>query len=220
MSVPTHQQDLIALLEERGFVHQCTDRDGLAAHLAAGPATAYLGFDATADSLHVGHLQGLMLMRWLQKAGHRPLLLIGGATTDRRSELPRFEPADPHRGADPGQYRRHRPGLLALRRTARRQPGEQRRMAGRHRLPGVPRPGRPALLDQPLADLRRHQAAPGPRAFAVVPRVRLHPAAGLRLRRTVAPARLHCNSAAPTSGRTSSAAWSCRDARAAPNCSA
>ncbi|NPW19253.1 tyrosine-type recombinase/integrase [Pseudomonas aeruginosa] len=81
MSVPTHQQDLIALLEERGFVHQCTDRDGLAAHLAAGPATAYLGFDATADSLHVGHLQGLMLMRWLQKAGHRPLLLIGGATT-------------------------------------------------------------------------------------------------------------------------------------------
>ena len=81
MSVPTHQQDLIALLEERGFVHQCTDRDGLAAHLAAGPATAYLGFDATADSLHIGHLQGLMLMRWLQKAGHRPLLLIGGATT-------------------------------------------------------------------------------------------------------------------------------------------
>ncbi|MDX4006704.1 tyrosine--tRNA ligase [Pseudomonas aeruginosa] len=81
MSVPTHQQDLIALLEERGFVHQCSDRDGLAAHLAAGPATAYLGFDATADSLHVGHLQGLMLMRWLQKGGHRPLLLIGGATT-------------------------------------------------------------------------------------------------------------------------------------------
>ena len=81
MSVPTHQQDLIALLEERGFVHQCTDRDGLAAHLAASPVTAYLGFDATADSLHVGHLQGLMLMRWLQKAGHRPLLLIGGATT-------------------------------------------------------------------------------------------------------------------------------------------
>lgn len=81
MSAPTHQQDLIALLEERGFVHQCTDRDGLAAHLAAGPVTAYLGFDATADSLHVGHLQGLMLMRWLQQAGHRPLLLIGGATT-------------------------------------------------------------------------------------------------------------------------------------------
>ncbi|WP_432378029.1 tyrosine--tRNA ligase [Duganella sp. P38] len=48
---------------------------------AAGPVTAYLGFDATADSLHVGHLQGLMLMRWLKRAGHTPLLLIGGATT-------------------------------------------------------------------------------------------------------------------------------------------
>ncbi|MBH9398719.1 tyrosine--tRNA ligase [Pseudomonas aeruginosa] len=81
MSAPTHQQDLIALLEERGFVPQCTDREGLAAHLAAGPVTAYLGFDAPADSLHVGHLQGRMLMRWLQQAGHRPLLLIGGATT-------------------------------------------------------------------------------------------------------------------------------------------
>ena len=73
--------DLFQLLEERGFIHQCTDSDGLRAALAAGPLTAYLGFDATADSLHVGHLQGLMLMRWLQRAGHRPILLIGGATT-------------------------------------------------------------------------------------------------------------------------------------------
>lgn len=73
--------DLFRLLEERGFIHQCTDCDGLRAALADSPLTAYLGFDATADSLHVGHLQGLMLMRWLQRAGHRPILLIGGATT-------------------------------------------------------------------------------------------------------------------------------------------
>lgn len=73
--------DLLHLLEERGFVHQCTDADGLRVAFASGPVTAYLGFDATADSLHVGHLQGLMLMRWLQRAGHTPLLLIGGATT-------------------------------------------------------------------------------------------------------------------------------------------
>ncbi|MCM2330684.1 MAG: tyrosine--tRNA ligase [Pseudomonas sagittaria] len=79
--MPHRDSDLLALLEERGFIHQCTDADGLRAALAGGPLTAYLGFDATADSLHVGHLQGLMLMRWLQKAGHRPLLLIGGATT-------------------------------------------------------------------------------------------------------------------------------------------
>ena len=79
--MPLIDTDLLALLEERGFVHQHTDADGLRAALARGPLTAYLGFDATADSLHVGHLQGLMLMRWLQHAGHRPLLLIGGATT-------------------------------------------------------------------------------------------------------------------------------------------
>lgn len=72
--------DLLQLLQERGFIHRCTDATGLR-HAMATPVTAYLGFDATADSLHVGHLQGLMLMRWLQRAGHRPMLLIGGATT-------------------------------------------------------------------------------------------------------------------------------------------
>lgn len=73
--------DLLEHLSARGFVHQCTDLDGLRQALAQGPLTFYLGFDATADSLHVGHLQALMLMRHLQRAGHRPLLLIGGATT-------------------------------------------------------------------------------------------------------------------------------------------
>lgn len=73
--------DVIALLQARGFIHQSTDLEGLRAHLAQGPRTLYLGFDATADSLHVGHLQGLMLVRWLQRFGHRPILLIGGATT-------------------------------------------------------------------------------------------------------------------------------------------
>ncbi|MEG0044210.1 MAG: tyrosine--tRNA ligase, partial [Massilia sp.] len=77
MSIPI---DLLDVLQERGFIHQCTDVAGLR-HAMATPITAYLGFDATADSLHVGHLQGLMLMRWLQRAGHHPLLLIGGATT-------------------------------------------------------------------------------------------------------------------------------------------
>lgn len=73
--------DLLALLQARGFVHQCTDLEGLREHLAQGPVSLYLGFDATADSLHVGHLQGLMLMRWMQRFGHHPILLIGGATT-------------------------------------------------------------------------------------------------------------------------------------------
>ncbi|WP_312518139.1 tyrosine--tRNA ligase [Massilia sp.] len=73
--------DVLDLLQERGFIHQCTDVAGLRQSMARAPVTAYLGFDATADSLHVGHLQGLMLMRWLQRAGHTPMLLIGGATT-------------------------------------------------------------------------------------------------------------------------------------------
>lgn len=77
----TTSQDLFRVLEERGFVHQCTDTAAVRQSLSAGPVTAYIGFDATADSLHVGHLQGLMLMRWFQRAGHKPLLLVGGATT-------------------------------------------------------------------------------------------------------------------------------------------
>ena len=77
----TSPSSLLHLLQERGFIHQCTDATGLGVALGARPLTAYLGFDATADSLHVGHLQGLMLMRWLQRAGHRPLMLVGGATT-------------------------------------------------------------------------------------------------------------------------------------------
>lgn len=79
--MPATSPDLLDQLDARGFIHQCTDLDGLRQALSQGPITFYLGFDATADSLHVGHLQALMLMRHLQRAGHRPILLIGGATT-------------------------------------------------------------------------------------------------------------------------------------------
>jgi len=65
----------------RGFLHQCTDLEGLDARMAAGPAVAYIGFDATADSLHVGSLVQIMLLRHLQRAGHRPIVLMGGGTT-------------------------------------------------------------------------------------------------------------------------------------------
>jgi len=66
---------------ERGFVFQCTDTEGLDAALCAGPVTAYIGFDCTADSLHVGNLVGIMILRLLQRHGHRPLVLMGGGTT-------------------------------------------------------------------------------------------------------------------------------------------
>ena len=72
--------DLIADLEARGLVHQTTDRDALAARLARGNAGIYIGFDPTADSLHVGHLVGQLFLRRFQLAGHRPFPLAGGAT--------------------------------------------------------------------------------------------------------------------------------------------
>jgi tyrosyl-tRNA synthetase len=66
---------------ERGFIHQCTDEAALDALLLAGPVTAYLGYDCTADSLHIGHLVGIMLLRLYQKSGHKPIALMGGGTT-------------------------------------------------------------------------------------------------------------------------------------------
>ena len=71
---------LLADLEGRDLVHDSTDRDALAARLAQGPLTVYCGFDPTADSLHVGHLVGLVTLRRFQLRGHRPIALAGGAT--------------------------------------------------------------------------------------------------------------------------------------------
>ena len=65
----------------RGFIHQCTDTEALSAALSAGTVSAYIGFDCTADSLHVGSLVSIMLLRLLQKHGHRPVVLMGGGTT-------------------------------------------------------------------------------------------------------------------------------------------
>src|SRR3954471_4488107 len=66
---------------ERGFYHQCTDIDALDARAATGVVTAYIGFDCTAPSLHVGSLMQIMLLRWLQKSGSKPIVLMGGGTT-------------------------------------------------------------------------------------------------------------------------------------------
>jgi tyrosyl-tRNA synthetase len=72
--------DLIADLRARGLIHNSTDPDALAARLAEGSIALYVGFDPTADSLHVGHLVGQLFMRRFQLAGHRPFPLAGGAT--------------------------------------------------------------------------------------------------------------------------------------------
>ena len=66
---------------ERGHVYQMTEFEQLDAYCAAGVPTAYIGFDCTAPSLHVGHLANMMMLRRLQQAGHKPIVLMGGGTT-------------------------------------------------------------------------------------------------------------------------------------------
>ena len=76
------QSDFLNTVVDRGFVHQCTDMAALDAALReSGPRTCYIGFDCTADSLHVGSLMPIMLLRWFQKSGHRPVVLMGGGTS-------------------------------------------------------------------------------------------------------------------------------------------
>jgi tyrosyl-tRNA synthetase len=73
--------DFLSEAAARGFIFQCTDQEALANAMRAGPISAYIGFDCTADSLHVGNLVGIMILRLLQKHGHRPVVLMGGGTT-------------------------------------------------------------------------------------------------------------------------------------------
>ncbi|MDX2028326.1 MAG: tyrosine--tRNA ligase [Alphaproteobacteria bacterium] len=75
------KSDFLTLIKERGYIHQCTDLKALDEKAAATTLTGYIGFDATADSLHVGSLVSIMLLRRLQQTGHRPLVLMGGGTT-------------------------------------------------------------------------------------------------------------------------------------------
>ena len=76
-----HQSSLLKLLDERGYIHQVTDPAELDALAVKGPVTGYIGFDATASSLHVGSLVQIMMLRRLQQAGHKPVVVMGGGTT-------------------------------------------------------------------------------------------------------------------------------------------
>ncbi|MDA8869832.1 tyrosine--tRNA ligase [Rhizobiaceae bacterium] len=76
-----YKSDFLATLHERGFIHQCSDAAGLDAQLLKEPTAAYVGFDATAESLHVGNMVQIMLLHWFEKTGHRPIALMGGGTT-------------------------------------------------------------------------------------------------------------------------------------------
>jgi tyrosyl-tRNA synthetase len=75
------KSDFMRVMFERGFVADCTDYQALDEALVKGAVPAYIGYDATAPSLHVGHLMNIMVLRWLQRTGHKPITLMGGGTT-------------------------------------------------------------------------------------------------------------------------------------------
>jgi tyrosyl-tRNA synthetase len=76
-----YNSDFLNTITERGFLHQCTDLEALDKRASSEVIPAYIGFDCTASSLHVGSLLPVMLLRWLQKTGHKPIVLMGGGTT-------------------------------------------------------------------------------------------------------------------------------------------
>ena len=79
--MPNYKSQFMQLMHGRNFIHQVTDETELDAMMDRGRVTAYIGFDCTADSLHVGSLVQIMMLRHLQKCGHRPIVLMGGGTT-------------------------------------------------------------------------------------------------------------------------------------------
>ena len=93
------KSDFMAVMKQRGFLADCTDYQGLDEALTKGTVPGYIGFDATAKSLHVGSLIQIMMLRWLQKTGHKPITLMGGGTTKvgdpsfRADERPLLTPA-------------------------------------------------------------------------------------------------------------------------------
>ncbi|NGQ90876.1 tyrosine--tRNA ligase [Rhodobacter sp. HX-7-19] len=93
------KSDFMRVMIERGYLADCTDYQALDEALVKGIVPAYIGYDATAASLHVGHLLNIMMLRWLQKTGHKPITLMGGGTTKvgdpsfRAEERPLLTPA-------------------------------------------------------------------------------------------------------------------------------
>ena len=77
----SNNSDFLNIMNERGFIHQITDKEKLEQELLANSMIGYIGFDCTAPSLHVGSLIQIMMLRWFQKTGHKPIILMGGGTS-------------------------------------------------------------------------------------------------------------------------------------------
>lgn len=76
-----YKSEFLNTLSERGFLHQCSDFEALDKKLMEGVQSAYIGFDPTAKSLHIGNLTGIMMLKWFQECGHKPITLMGGGTS-------------------------------------------------------------------------------------------------------------------------------------------
>jgi tyrosyl-tRNA synthetase len=76
-----YKSDFLNVMKDRGFIHQCSDLETLDTKLSNGIQSTYIGFDATAKSLHVGNLINIMILRWFQETGHKPITLMGGGTS-------------------------------------------------------------------------------------------------------------------------------------------
>src|SRR6184192_2140104 len=106
------KSDFLNILQERGFIHQCSDFDGLDALAAKGQATAYVGYDCTAPSLHIGNYLTMMLLYWLQQSGNKPITLMGGGTTmvgdpsgkDESRAIRSIEEIDANKAASHGMF--------------------------------------------------------------------------------------------------------------------
>ena len=193
----TPRSEFLRVLRERGFIHQCSDYAGLDEKARSGALVAYIGFDCTAPSLHVGSLVQIMMLHWLQKTGGKPIALMGGGTTMVGDPSGKDEtPQAAHRRADRAPTRpasaRCSSQLHELRRRQdRRRHARQRGMADQAQLHRVPARRRPAFLGQPHAVDGLGEDALGARPGAFVPRVQLHVPAGLRFRRAQQALRLH-----------------------------
>jgi tyrosyl-tRNA synthetase len=112
MSAP--QSDFLRILTERGFVHQCSDPEGVDKAAREGRLTAYVGYDCTAPSLHIGHLLSIMMLHWLQQSGGKPITLMGSGTTrvgdpsgrDETRRILTVEQIDANKGSIKGTFSR------------------------------------------------------------------------------------------------------------------
>ena len=220
------KSDFLEVMVARGYLQDCTDLAGLDERLMAGVVPAYVGYDATAQSLHVGHLLNIMMLRWLQKTGHKPITLMGGGTSKvgdpsfRDDERPLLTPEQIAANiatirsvfAKYLDYSDSSTGALML--------DNAEWLDGLNYLGFLRDIGRHFSVNRMLSfesvksRLDRDQSL-------TLPRVQLHDPAGLRLPRAPPPrTAASCRWAARTSGATSSTASTSPAASPAPRSSA